>query len=109
MKYNKLISWIIPCFNEQEVLEISIQRIIDCSSFSSHYNWEFIFVDDGSKDNTREIIKSYNLQDDRVKLVGLSRNFGHQYAVQAGSNNAYGDAAIIIDAICKILQRLLKK
>ncbi|AAP99426.1 MULTISPECIES: glycosyltransferase family 2 protein [Prochlorococcus] len=98
MKYNKLISWIIPCFNEQEVLEISIRRIIDFTAYSSHYDWEFIFVDDGSKDNTRDIIKSYNLQDDRVKLVGLSRNFGHQYAVQAGLNNAYGDAAIIIDA-----------
>ena len=98
MESIKLVSWVIPCFNEQQVIEETIFRIKKISDQFPKYNWEFIFVDDGSNDNTRNIIKNQIDQDKRIKLIGFSRNFGHQYAVQAGLDNSYGNAVIVIDA-----------
>ena len=94
----KLISWVIPCFNEEEVITQTIKRISDISSSINEYLFELILVDDGSLDNTRKIIKSHITLNHNIRLIGLSRNFGHQYAVQAGLNNANGSAVIIIDA-----------
>tara|TARA_Y100001968_G_scaffold333938_1_gene401425 strand:- start:3890 stop:4840 length:951 start_codon:yes stop_codon:yes gene_type:complete len=98
MTKKKLISWVIPCFNEEEVINKTIKRISDISTSINEYLFELILVDDGSQDNTRNIIKSHILLNPSVRLIGLSRNFGHQYAVQAGLNNSHGSAVIIIDA-----------
>tara|TARA_Y100001968_G_C19441172_1_gene762594 strand:+ start:2380 stop:3330 length:951 start_codon:yes stop_codon:yes gene_type:complete len=98
MNERKLISWVVPCFNEEEVISDTIKRILDISSSINNYLFELILVDDGSQDNTRDIIKSYIIANKRIRLIGLSRNFGHQYAVQAGLNNSQGSAVIIIDA-----------
>ena len=98
MNQKSLISWVIPCFNEQEVISQTINQISYVASTVKGYKWEFIFIDDGSTDNTRQIIKSYIIKDKRIRLIGFSRNFGHQYAVQAGVNNSKGSAVIIIDA-----------
>ena len=93
-----LISWIIPCFNEGEVIQATFRRVNKVCDLHSMYKWEIIFVDDGSRDNTQEIVKSLINTKSRVKFIVLSRNYGHQIAVQAGLNNSIGNAAIIIDA-----------
>lgn len=94
----KTVSFIIPCYNEEEALPILYQRLNEVSDKLKDYNCEFIFIDDGSKDKTEEIIENLNKQDNRIKLYSFSRNFGHQAAVSCGIHNCQGDIAIIIDA-----------
>lgn len=94
----KTVSFIIPCYNEEESLPILYQRLNKVSDKLKDYNCEFIFIDDGSKDKTEEIIENLNKQDNRIKLYSFSRNFGHQAAVSCGIHNCQGDIAIIIDA-----------
>jgi len=94
----KKISWIIPCYNEEVVISHTIESILNVVENLKDYAFELIFVDDGSLDNTRSIIKSYSSKDSRVKLIGLSRNFGHQFALQSGLDFCQGAAVIVIDA-----------
>tara|TARA_B100000700_G_C15033384_1_gene851623 strand:+ start:247 stop:1200 length:954 start_codon:yes stop_codon:yes gene_type:complete len=94
----KLISFVIPCFNEEDVIQYALQRITNVINTLDKYNWEVIFIDDGSIDRTRAVIQSYIQINEKFKLIGFSRNFGHQCAVQAGLDYANGDAIIIIDA-----------
>ena len=94
----KTVSFIIPCYNEEEALPILYQRLNKVSDKLKDYNCEFIFIDDGSKDKTEEIIENLNKQDNRIKLYSFSRNFGHQAAVSCGIHNCQSDIAIIIDA-----------
>lgn len=95
----KMISWIIPCFNEDCVIEETIKRIKDAtSSISLNYKFEYIFIDDGSTDKTRQVLKEIASKDKNIKIVALSRNFGHQVSLQAGLNYCNGSAALIIDA-----------
>lgn len=92
-----MLSIIIPCFNEQEVLRETLGRLLAvCDSIKDES--ELIFVDDGSSDDTREILRTLEKTDPRVKVVGFSRNFGHQTAVTAGIDAASGDAVVLIDA-----------
>lgn len=93
-----LLSIVIPCYNEEEVLPISIPRFLEFGAGISGMDMEFIFVDDGSGDGTREILKREREKDDRIKILGFARNFGHQVAVSAGLDVANGDAIVIIDA-----------
>ena len=91
------LSIVVPVFNEEENLTAlyqSLTKVID----SIELDFEIIFVDDGSKDRSVEIIRDLNASDSRVNLVRLSRNFGHQIAVTAALDFARGDAAIILDA-----------
>ncbi|MCB0506825.1 MAG: glycosyltransferase family 2 protein [Bacteroidetes bacterium] len=91
------ISVIIPVFNEEKSLSILYDRLIDVvTSFTQDY--EFIFVNDGSKDASLSVIKELSTKNQSVKYIDFSRNFGHQFAVFAGLENAQGDAIIIIDA-----------
>ncbi|KGG12074.1 MULTISPECIES: glycosyltransferase family 2 protein [Prochlorococcus] len=92
------ITWVVPCFNEQEVITQAVERIDKVCESLDKYKWEIIFIDDGSIDNTRKLIKEAFTYNSRIKLIGLSRNYGHQIAVQAGINNAIGEAVIVIDA-----------
>ena len=94
----KKISILIPAFNEQEVLEPLYQRLGKLANDNKSYDFEFLFVNDGSKDKTISIIKDYADQDDRVSYVDLSRNFGKEIAMIAGLDHATGDATVIIDA-----------
>lgn len=92
------ISIVIPCYNEEEVLSETIKRLnLFCESLQD-LQVELIFVDDGSKDRTREILKNFSEKDNRVRVIGFSRNFGHQIAVTAGIDAANGDAVVLIDA-----------
>jgi glycosyltransferase involved in cell wall biosynthesis len=95
---HQLISIIIPCFNEHEVIKETINRLKNLCSELRRFDVELIFVDDGSIDSTREILKEFAEADSRIKIIGFSRNFGHQIAVSAGIDAALGDAVVLIDA-----------
>lgn len=94
----KKISILIPAYNEQEVLEHLYQRIGKLANDNKAYDFEFLFVNDGSRDKTLDIIKKYAESDNRVAFVNLSRNFGKEIAMIAGLDHTTGDATVIIDA-----------
>jgi dolichol-phosphate mannosyltransferase len=89
-------SIIIPCFNEEEVIEETYARIK--AVMKGFKTYELIFINDGSRDRTLEILMRLAKTDKNMRVISFSRNFGHQVAVTAGIRNAAGDAAIIIDA-----------
>ncbi|WP_295156817.1 glycosyltransferase family 2 protein [uncultured Brachyspira sp.] len=92
------VSIIIPCYNEEDVLNTFYERINNVSKELIDYELEFLFINDGSKDKTEKIIEELNKKDSRVKLFSFSRNFGHQAAVSCGIHNCCSDIAVIIDA-----------
>jgi len=92
----KLLSLIVPAFNEQDVLFASYERM-SAAMRALPYEYEIIYVDDGSRDTTAEKLKEIAQKDERVKVLFFSRNFGHQLAVTAGMDASKGDALIIID------------
>lgn len=95
----KKISVVIPMYCEEEVVDICYKRVINnLKKLSDKYSYEIIFINDGSKDSTLEILKKIASNDDNVKIISFSRNFGHQAAVTAGIRNVTGDAIIIMDA-----------
>ncbi|MDR0979634.1 MAG: glycosyltransferase family 2 protein [Candidatus Nomurabacteria bacterium] len=94
----KTIDIIIPCHNEAEVFPKLRERLVDLAEKNPAYAWEFIFVNDGSRDKTLEKIKDFAGSDGRVKYLNFSRNFGKETAMLAGLDYADGDAAVIIDA-----------
>lgn len=94
----KKISLLIPAYNEQEVLEKLFTRLGTLANDNKNYDFEFFFVNDGSKDRTLEIIKDYAERDSRVSYLNLSRNFGKEIGMIAGLDNVSGDATVILDA-----------
>lgn len=94
----KKISILIPAYNEQEVLEHLYHRLGKLANDNKSYDFEFLFVDDGSRDKTLEIIREYADTDKRVSYVSLSRNFGKEIAMIAGFDHVTGDATVIIDS-----------
>ena len=92
----KKISIIIPCFNEQEVIEQTYARLRGLAL--PEFEKEIIFIDDGSRDRTPEILKNLAAQDSQVRVLLFAKNFGHQPAVSAGIAHCTGDAAVVIDA-----------
>jgi polyisoprenyl-phosphate glycosyltransferase len=94
----KLISVVVPCFNEEEVFEASLQRLLAVLNNMPSYDYELIFVNDGSKDKTSELIEAAAAKYPKVKGLSFSRNFGHQIAITAGLDKCKGDAAVVIDA-----------
>ncbi len=96
---NRLISLVIPCYNEAEVIGILRKEITSLAQrLEAKYRFEFIFVDDGSRDNTWELIRNFANNDERVKGIALSRNFGHQIALTCGYDESEGDAVVSMDA-----------
>jgi len=91
-----MISVAIPIFNEQENLP-ELRRRMTLALDSTGEDWELILVNDGSRDRSPEMIREMHRQDPRIKLINLSRNFGHQPAVTAGMHHARGDCVILID------------
>ena len=90
------VSVIIPCYNEEEVLPLSHKRFSQVMESTAH-DYELIFVNDGSKDHTEELLLGFANDDPHTKIISFSRNFGHQNAVSAGLHNCTGDIAVIID------------
>src|SRR3989344_7445906 len=90
-----LISIIIPVLNEDKNIPILYERI---RKNLKGFKYEVIFVNDGSDDHSQEVIEKIISKDKNIKLINLSRNFGHQIAISCGIDYAQGDAAVIIDA-----------
>ena len=94
----KKISIIIPAYNEEESLPLLYDRLNKVISNLENYEFEMLFINDGSKDNTLKIIKELREKDARVSYVDFSRNFGKEVAMIAGLDYAKGDCVIFIDA-----------
>ncbi len=94
----KKISIIIPAYNEEEVAQECYNRLEEVLNKLNNYENEIIFINDGSKDKTLEILTELANQNENVKIVSFSRNFGHQAAVTAGLKYVTGDVILIIDA-----------
>ncbi len=94
----KKISVIIPAYNEEESLPILKQRMEKLMNSMENYEFEILFINDGSKDNTINIIKEMRQEDNRINYVDFSRNFGKEIAMIAGLDYATGDCVIFMDA-----------
>ena len=94
----KKISIIIPAYNEEESLPYLYERLTKLIDNISNYEFEILFINDGSKDKTLEIIKEYRNKDERFSYVNLSRNFEKEIAMIAGLDYAVGDAVVFMDA-----------
>ena len=92
------ISVIVPCYNEEEVLPLFYQEITRVAGLMGEYDFEFLFVDDGSRDRTVTVVKGFAEGDERVKYVSFSRNFGKEAAMYAGFSYAQGDYVVVMDA-----------
>ena len=94
----KKLSIVIPAYNEEESLPYLYERISKVINSLKAYDFEVLFVNDGSKDKTLELIKEYRKEDNRFSYVNLSRNFGKETAIIAGIDYAKGDAVVFMDA-----------
>ncbi len=95
---NPIISIVVPVYNEEAVLEIFYHRLSGVFENLPDYFCEILFVNDGSRDQTHQIVNSLRDRDSRVASINLSRNFGKEIAMTAGLDHAVGDAVVIIDA-----------
>jgi dolichol-phosphate mannosyltransferase len=93
----KKLSVIIPCYNEEQVINETYKRVVEVMN-GIEYDYELVFINDGSRDKTLQLLKDLVSENPKVKIINFSRNFGHQCAVSAGINNCTGDYAAIIDA-----------
>lgn len=94
----KKVSLVIPMYYEEEVAEECYKRVKEVLTSLEDYQYEVVFVNDGSKDRTLEILEKIASNDKNIKVVSFARNFGHQCAVTAGLKEVTGDAVVIIDA-----------
>jgi glycosyltransferase involved in cell wall biosynthesis len=98
----KLVSVVVPCYNEQEVLPMFYEEITKVTDQMKadfpELSFEYLFVNDGSKDNTLNILRSLSLKDERVRYISFSRNFGKESGMYAGLRNAKGDFVVVMDA-----------
>ena len=93
-----LLSVVVPCYNEEDVIAETVRRLLAFADSAQALEVELIFIDDGSEDTTRSLLRRWAQQDSRIRLIGLARNFGHQIATTAGIDAARGDAVVLIDA-----------
>ncbi len=94
----KKISIIVPAYNEEESLPLLYERLNKLMDTMQNYEFEILFVNDGSQDNTINLIKQYRDKDKRISYVDFSRNFGKEIAMIAGLDYATGDCVVFIDA-----------
>ncbi len=94
----KKITLLIPAYNEELSLPSLYKELVGLMDNQPNYEWEVLFVNDGSKDKTLECIKELRVSDKRINYVDLSRNFGKERAMLAGFDYATGDATVIMDA-----------
>jgi len=98
----ELITVVVPCYNEQEVLPLFREEILRVTNGMHEKNpqldFEFLFINDGSKDGTLDILRKYSEEDERVRYVSFSRNFGKEAGIIAGLENSKGDYVVVMDA-----------
>lgn len=109
---NQLISIVLPVFNEEAGIQATIDTLLNYIE-QQEEKYELIFVDDGSRDKSVAIIKKALAQNDHIKLVEFSRNFGHQLAITAGLEYTKGDAVVVMDADLQdppeVIPQMIKK
>ncbi|HTF20251.1 MAG TPA: glycosyltransferase family 2 protein [Chryseolinea sp.] len=109
---SKKISFVIPVFNEAANIGVLLKELNEAME-GVPYGMEFIFVDDGSRDNSLNIIKGFAHEDPRIYFIELSRNFGHQYALKAGLDLCSGDCVVTMDCDMQhppeVVKRLIEK
>lgn len=98
MKETNKLSVVVPMYYEEQVANECYKRLKKVCDDLKNYTYELIFINDGSKDKTLEILEGIASKDKNVKVISFSRNFGHQCAVTAGIKYVTGDAVVIIDA-----------
>ena len=107
-----ILSVVVPCFNEEAVIRQAYQRLSEVMKRTA-LPYEIIYVDDGSRDSTLEILRELQAGDENVRVVSFSRNFGHQVAVTAGIDCTTGYAVVLIDADLQdppeVILQMLKK
>ena len=103
------ISLIVPCYNEEESLKPFYAELNKVASDMAEYDFEFLFIDDGSKDSTLSILKEFAQSDERVKYIAFSKNFGKEAAMYAGFCNSCGDYTAVMDADMQDPPSLLKE
>lgn len=94
----KLVTILVPAYNEHEVIPLLYDRLVNLMDKQSNYDFEILFVNDGSKDDTLDLIKFLRKKDSRINYVNLSRNYGKEIAMIAGFDYLKGDCLVIIDA-----------
>lgn len=94
----RLISIVVPCYNEEPTLPILYPELNKVAAEMSDYAFEYVFVNDGSKDKTHVMLKELAAKDERVKYISFSRNFGKEAALLAGLKNTKGDLVATMDA-----------
>lgn len=105
------ISIIVSCYNEEETINLLYDKLIEEANTEELKNveFEYVFVNDGSKDNTLKILKELSKNDSRVRYISFSRNFGKEAAMYAGLENATGDYFVLMDADLQDPPELLKE
>ena len=110
---NKKISIIAPFFNEEESLPIFLEEVLNIVEELTDYDFEFIFIDDGSTDNSLVFLKAKAKENKNIIILELSRNFGKEAALTAGIDIAVGSAIIPIDVDLQdppnLINKMLKK
>ena len=94
----KTVTLLIPCYNEEESVPFMRDALLQLMNDNTRYQWEVLFINDGSRDRTLSLLEHIHQQDKRFCYVSLSRNFGKEAAMLAGFDHARGDAVIIMDA-----------
>ncbi len=105
----ELLSIVVPCYNEEEVLPILYEEIVKVTSKMKNIKFEYIFVNDGSSDNTLAGIRSLKQRDEAVHYISFSRNFGKEAAIFAGLKKAKGDYVVLMDADLQDPPELIEK
>lgn len=94
----KIVSLLIPLYNEEETLPLLYKELCKVIDGIKNYEFEILFIDDGSKDNSLKLLRELQLKDSRVNYISFSRNFGKETAMIAGFDHVKGDATVILDA-----------
>ena len=109
----KKISLVVPMYNEEEMIPLFFEKMNSVLSLIDKYTFEYVLVNDGSKDKTLELLKQQKKVQKNIKIVSFSRNFGHEAAVCAGFANADGDVVIVMDADLQdppeVIELMIKK
>ncbi len=95
---NKVISVVVPCYNEEEALPLFYKEICRVAKMMKSVSFELLFVNDGSKDKTLDILRELAKKDSRVRYISFSRNFGKEAGLYAGLSNVTGDYVAVMDA-----------
>ena len=94
----KLVTLVVPVFNESEVISVFYARARAALESLKDFDYELVFIDDGSRDDSFAQLKAFAAGNPRVRVIKFSRNFGHQIAISAGIDHARGDCVAVIDA-----------